>query len=164
MAWNLPGQLLTCETLEVSDGGIAGVQDSLYAAPTTTSRMCHIGLVRILSWGYLGSCRLERTFTPSLKHTVDSKLGGEVFPRIRVINRVYLSDPSPRQDKDVITKYVPFLLPCEMFSFPLKLQAPSPFSLVQHDIGSSSCLTVFGISTSMEFLYGFLWIPCMYTY
>ena len=52
------------------------------------------------------------------------------------------------QDKNLITKQLLFLLPCEVHSFPLKSQTPIRFSLAQDDIYTSFCLTVFEISMS----------------
>ena len=51
--------------------------------------------------------------------------------------------------------FTPLHFPWKLYSFPLKIQPPIPFSLVQNGIYTSFCLTVFGISMSV-------WIPHMH--
>lgn len=110
-------------------------------------KMGHSGMKLILSWKQLRPYRFKTNFCLSLNYIEESKVKG--LSRIRVITKInfYLSDPSVGQCKQLIGKHLLFLSPCEFHSFPLKSRTPTPFSSVQNDTYTSSCLS--GISVSV---------------
>lgn len=94
--------------------------------------MAYFGMKIILHWRWSESCELKTNFCPSLDHIEESKLG--IFLGIRVITRdkFYQSDPSIWQGKHLMTKYLLFLLPCELHSFlwnPRLLPSSSQFRM-----------------------------------